>query len=90
MYPVKRLSFLLGNSVNDYPRKLAIQVSQDNINWQELKANPSAAYYVTQDHLVKRIFYTFPSTTTRFIRLSQLGKDPEMYWSIHELEISKD
>jgi hypothetical protein len=87
---IRSLSVFLGNSIYDYPRKLEIKTSLEGHNWQEVRTEAKSVYYITQDRLAKRTIYTFPPTTIRFIRLYQRGKTPEMYWSIHELEIPKD
>jgi hypothetical protein len=65
-------------SCDDYPRAYALQVSTDNTNWTPLAA-ASGSTPVTA--------IAFPSTTARYIKLTQTGMTPVFYWSIDELDV---
>ena len=85
------LTLSLGTSLNDYPRSLKISASPDGNQWQEIQARAISDLYWTGKGLLQlsgeKQTYRFPLTQVRYVRLTQKGRDPVYYWSIHELEI---
>ncbi len=65
-------------SCDDYPRSYALQVSTDNTNWTPLTSG-SGLPPVTA--------IAVPSTTARYIKITQTGASSMNYWSIDELNV---
>jgi mono/diheme cytochrome c family protein len=69
-----------GSSTSDYPRGYEVVVSDDGKSWSKPIAKGKGNGPVTN--------ITVPETKTRFIRITQTGKEKGTYWSIHELKIA--
>ncbi len=74
----------LDNSVSpgDYPRGYKVELSADAIEWGKPVATGEGKAGVTE--------IKFPTTKTQFIRITQTGKTPSTFWSIHELDVLSD
>jgi hypothetical protein len=74
----------LDNSVSagDYPRGYTVELSADAIEWGKPVATGEGKGGVTE--------IKFPTTKTQFIRITQTGKTPGTFWSIHELDVLSD
>ncbi|MBK1827634.1 DUF7133 domain-containing protein [Haloferula rosea] len=71
------LSLDTRRSKGDYPRGYQIQVSNDGKRWSD----PIAAGVGSVETKI-----VFPQVETRFLRITQTGKD-RLYWSIHEMNL---
>ena len=75
------------NSPNDFPRRYALFVSSNGIDWGEPlvdSANESGG--ITNGGITTEI--TIPETTARYIRVEQSGSSNRFWWSIHELTVA--
>lgn len=87
---VAGIDLLLGPFVDDFPRGLVIEASQDAQSWQELWRGGSGglafvgAFESPRDVPLK---YRFAATPARFLRLRLTAKDETYYWSIAELKV---
>lgn len=68
-----------GKSRNDYPRASKVELSDDGKAWTTVLAQGTGTSPVTE--------LQFPAAPARFIRVTQTGSAPGLYWSIHELKI---
>lgn len=80
-YRVSQVILNLGNSLMDYPRKLKIEASLDMKNWTTLLDG------ITPQPVEGRVSIAFGERAIQGIRLTQLGVDPQFWWSIHELTL---
>ncbi len=76
----------------DLPRSLKIEISTDGCNWKEvaqLPFTPTPLYFSDTHPLTDleqgRLEIFFEPVKTHYLRLTQIGKSPTNYWSIHEL-----
>jgi F5/8 type C domain len=81
----------LAGSLQDYPRGVAVAVSDDGERWEPVSVAITAVgpLYWTGTHALRggleRMVLRFPARTTRFVRLEQTGHDPLFAWSMHEI-----
>jgi mono/diheme cytochrome c family protein len=68
-----------GNSPNDYPRGYRVEVSMDGKQWNSPVAEGKGNGPLTEIDL--------PPTEAKFLRITQTGKAPGLFWSIHEMQI---
>lgn len=68
--------------VNDYPRSLSIQASQDGLKWTELK--PDVWLEINDENNAVIICY-LQGFNAQHIKLIQNGYDPINWWGIHEI-----
>jgi len=91
MEKVARIRFLVGESINDFPRGYSIRYSADGQTWTLLDSIMSpVSLHWTGETLLKGgndLDLTFPSTSMRYLQINNTGKDNVYYWSIHEVEI---
>ncbi len=71
-----------GNSTFDFPRAYKVELSDDGESWSAPVATGIGTGALTE--------IDFPSANTRFIRITQTGADPNLFWSIHELQVLTD
>jgi hypothetical protein len=87
---VQGLDVSLGRFVEDFPRTLVIEVSQDGSSWQQVWKGGSAGLAVaagfdpTGSTPMK---YRFPPTDARLVRMRLMSDDEIYYWSIAELKV---
>jgi hypothetical protein len=87
---VNRVELALGPYVEDFPRGMAIEASQDSLTWREVWRGGSAgralagALAAPRDVLLR---YQFPVTPVRYLRLRLTAGDSTYYWSIAELKV---
>jgi hypothetical protein len=80
----------LAGYVSDFPRELAIELSEDGVSWKPVWSGSSAfiAYLAAlDDPLNVPLRFAFEATPARFVRLRQLSKDDIFYWTITELKV---
>ncbi|HEX9902031.1 MAG TPA: discoidin domain-containing protein [Acidobacteriota bacterium] len=84
-----KLSLALGSSESDYPRRYRVEVSQDGRTWtvaaEEDEALIDIRAYLRPKNLSLDIL--LPNVPARIVRIINLGEDPVLFWSIHEIEI---
>lgn len=80
--PLKVLALLLdtSGSRDDYPRGYTVSVSLDGETWSEPVAQGRGSQPKEEIELNN-------PPPCKFIRITQTGKSPSKYWSIHELNI---
>lgn len=87
---VNRVELALGAFVEDFPRGMTIEASQDGLTWREVWHGGSAgrafagALEAPRDVLLT---YEFPLTPARSLRLRLTAGDNTYYWSIAELKV---
>jgi hypothetical protein len=87
---VSALELMLGPFVEDFPRALAIEASEDGKTWRELWRGSSAglafagAFEAPRDVPLR---YELPRTPARYLRLRLLANDETYYWSVAELKV---
>ncbi len=69
------------SSTQDYPRGYTVELSDDGTHWGQ----PAATGHGTSP----RTEIIFPAARARFIRITQTGSVPGLFWSIHELQVLK-
>lgn len=69
-------------SANDFPQRYEVRTSADGERWSE----PIAKGKGSKDDPIIR----WQPTAARFVKITQLGKKPNLYWSIHELHLFGD
>jgi len=83
------VSMRFGPSSLDFPRGYKVELSLDGQNWFEVAREfptvvPILAFIKPPETSLDILF---PGRTARFVRITNFGKDPIYYWSIHELNI---
>lgn len=83
----------LGPYSEDFPRELAIDVSQDGHTWipawQGKGAGPTYLAAIRQPSAL-RLTLDLGRRPARFLRLRQLGEDRVYYWSVAELTVAAE
>jgi hypothetical protein len=80
----------LGPFVDDYPRELIVELSEDGSAWVEAwRGHGSAPAFLAAVREPRTYPLTIPlgDRAARFVRLRQLGSDDTFYWSIGELSV---
>ncbi|MBC7327696.1 discoidin domain-containing protein [bacterium] len=72
-------------SPGDYPRGVKLEVSLDKTNWQVVKE--LSAEEVEKNQYKGILGISFDKVRARYIRITQLGSNPFLFWSIHEIYI---
>ncbi|MDP4721747.1 MAG: discoidin domain-containing protein [Akkermansiaceae bacterium] len=67
-------------SERDFPNAYEVQVSQDGKQWGKALAKGKGGDAITRIELPE-------GAKARFVKITQTGKNPRLYWSIHELQI---
>jgi hypothetical protein len=84
------VELLLGPFVEDFPRALLIEGSEDGQTWRELWRGGSAglafvgAFEAPRDVPLR---YRFPASPARLLRLRLTAGDDTYYWSVAELKV---
>ena len=68
-------------SPNDYPRGYIVKLSQDEQNWETIAQNPNNREPVN---------VVFTPRQARYIRIEQTGESDRWWWSIHQIQVSKE
>jgi hypothetical protein len=68
-------------SKDDGPKSHEVRFSEDGKQWSEALSSPSGV----DGSAITEI--SFPTRNARFIKITQTGKKPGKYWSIHELNL---
>ena len=81
---------MLGPSLEDYPRGLLVEVSEDGLSWRKVWEGGSAGLALAgafEAPLDVPLRYRFPSEPARLIRMQLTRSDDTYYWSIAEMKI---
>ena len=87
---VTGLDLMLGPSLEDYPRGLIVDVSEDGLSWRKVWEGGSAGLALAGAFEAPRdvpLRYRFPPTPARLIRMQLTRNDNTYYWSIAEMKI---
>ena len=87
---VEAVSTALGPYFHDFPRVLSVEVSRDGEDWLEVWRGPTATLAMTSALRAPAdlpLVFPIGGRRARFLRLRQLGEDPDFYWSIAELKV---
>ena len=87
---VQSLVLSLGAFSIDYPRLLAVELSEDGQTWQERWKGPTAGLALSallHNADGAPIVVSWPTAVARFIRLRELAADPRFYWSVAEVAV---
>ena len=76
---VNRILLDSGGSSRDYPRGYKVEASVDGKNWSKPLAKGSGQNPVTD--------IIFPTTKAKYLKITQTGLAPGLFWSIHEMQI---
>ncbi|MEO5741236.1 MAG: discoidin domain-containing protein [Vicinamibacterales bacterium] len=88
---VAGIDLLLGPFVEDFPRGLLIEVSEDGESWREVWQGGSAGLAFAGAFESPRevpLRYRFPPTPARMLRMKLTKNDDTYYWSIAEMKVS--
>jgi len=80
----------IGGYVADFPRKLAIELSDDGGTWRVgWSGSPGlmAVLAALEEPLAVPLRFPLGGQRGRYIRMRQQGEDPVFYWSIAELRV---
>ena len=80
----------LGPFINDFPRELAIDASEDGRAWIEVWRGAGARVLFTdpfQEPVDTHVTFTLNDTRARFLRLQLLSNEAIYYWSVAELAV---
>ncbi len=86
---VGAVTMQLGRFADDYPRMLEVDVSRDDTDWTPVFRGSVSGLAVVGalDDPASLPIAVPVGTPCRYIRLTQIGHDDEMYWSIAELSV---
>ena len=87
---VSGIELMLGPFVEDFPRGLKIEASEDGTTWHEIWQGGSAglAFEAAFDApLDVPLRYRFSPTPARFLRMRLTENDDTYYWSIAEMKV---
>jgi hypothetical protein len=86
--PVRSLRLRLGSAGYDYGRILAVDVAQDESRFTEvLRVGGEQATLPELDGGQEQRLNLTETATARFVRIRQLGRSDENYWSVAEIEL---
>ena len=79
----------LGQFAGDFPRGLEVEVSDDGTVWVQISRGSVAAQAMAGALADPRALPIVVSVSARarYVRLTQLGRDPDLWWSIAELSV---
>ena len=86
---VETVTMRLGRFANDYPRRLQVDVSDDAARWKAVFRGSASGLTVAgalADPATLPIQVPIDARC-RYIRLTQTGRDRQMFWSIAELSV---
>jgi hypothetical protein len=86
---VAGVTHALGEYARDFPRRLAVDVSLDGVQWQTVWEKPTAALAflaAVRGPREAAMRMTFEPHRARYVRLRQTGRD-EHLWRVAELEV---
>jgi hypothetical protein len=87
---VAGIDLLLGRFVEDFPRGLVIEASEDGMTWTEVWQGGSAGLAIAaavEAPLEVRLRYRFAPTPARLLRMRLTRNDATYYWSIAEMTV---
>ena len=77
-YTVRGLFLNSGHSPQDYPRGYVVDVSEDQVKWQEVARS---------ERNDRPLDITFSPCSARYIRIHQTGQSDYWWWSIHAIKV---
>ena len=72
-------------SPNDYPHGYVVEASPDGLTWKEVARATADEAAAAQQKGVLAI--SFPPTDARYLRITNQGLAPGLFWSVHELTV---
>jgi len=90
LHRVDAIVMSLGRRLHDYPRALAIDVSDDRREWRPAWAGRTAARAVAgalENPAMIPLAFELGGVRARWLRLRQVGADPRAHWSIAEVRV---
>ena len=87
---VDGLTMTLGSHPLDFPRTLVIESSEDGRTWTaRWEGSPAAVAFAAALRHPKEmpLFFELPRVPARWLRLRQIGHDPNFHWLIFELAV---
>ena len=86
---IRGVTLRLGDYTWDYPRGYRVEASLDGDQWSRIAERPQADLplrsFLSPTHLAVDI--AFPATSCRYVRITNLGSDRTIYWSICEITV---
>ena len=82
----------LGSSTTNFPRGLSIEISRDGITWETVWNGPTDYHtFVAALQNPEQTALVFPvgNDVARYVRLEQQVHDPNVKWSVAEIEIRR-
>ena len=83
----------MGPYASEFPRELVIETSIDGSSWDQAWRGVVIARVIVAAFEEPRspvMTIPFASRPARYVRLRQVAKDPQFYWSVAELEVRGD
>ncbi len=87
---VDELELLLGPFIEDFPRQMLIEASEDGNTWSQRWRGGSAGLAFVgafQDPANVPLTYPLAGTRARFLKLRLLANDETYYWSVAEMKV---
>jgi hypothetical protein len=87
---INALELKLGPFVEDFPRSMSIEASEDAASWREVWRGGSAGLTFVgafTSPIDVPLRYEIPGTRARYLRLRLLTSDETYYWSIAEMKV---
>ncbi len=77
-------------AAEEYPRRLRIETSQDGSAWHVAADQPTSGLAfsaILRDPRRAQLWFRIPDMESRYVRLRQLGVDPQSTWSFSDITI---
>ena len=90
MHRVSGVILSMGLFAESYPRRLRIETSRDGAAWNAAVEDAPAGMAfseIIRDFPRAQLSFRLPDVESRFVRLSQLGRDPHAFWVISDITV---
>ena len=86
---VRGITLLLGQYAWDYPRGYRVEASLDGDQWSRVaeRRRPDLPLRSFLTAVRPEVDIAFPATACRYLRITNLGSDPHIFWSICEIKV---
>ena len=87
---IQGIEMQIAGYVADFPRRLTIEVSDDQVSWRQAwsgSAGLIAVIAALREPLTMPLRFPLTEASGRYIRMRQTAEDPVFYWSIAELHV---